>query len=53
MEQDKLTWQDVKRMVNIADAMLDDPEMRRAVQNHSEQDYYEAVLRKFKTGNKR
>lgn len=40
----KLTWQDIKAIVNIADALLEEPEMRIAVQNHGEEDYYTKVL---------
>ena len=42
-----LTWQDIKKIVNIADAMLDDPKMRIAIQNHSEEEYYQKVLKAF------
>lgn len=43
-----LSWQDIKKIVNIADAMLDDPEMRIAVTNHSEGEYYQKVLDMYK-----
>lgn len=43
-----LTWQDVRTIVCIADALLDNPRMRHAVQNHSEQDYYERVLKEYR-----
>lgn len=42
-----LTWQDIKAIVNIADAMLDDPKMRIAIQNHSEEEYYRKVLDEY------
>lgn len=42
-----LTWQDIKKIVNIADAMLDDPKMRIAIQNHSEEEYYQKVLDEY------
>lgn len=42
-----LTWQDIKKIVNIADALLDDPKMRIAIQNHSEEDYYKKVLDEY------
>ena len=45
-----LTWDDVKRIVEIADAMLDDSEMRLAIANHGEQKYYESVLSLFNQG---
>ena len=41
------TWQDIKKIVNIADAMLDDPKMRIAIQNHSEEEYYQKVLDEY------
>ena len=37
LPDEKLTWQDIKRIVNIADALLDDPKARIAIQNHSEE----------------
>ena len=46
-KDDRLTWQDIKKIVNIADAMLDDPKMRIAVQNHSEEEYYQKVLDEY------
>lgn len=42
-----LTWQDIKKIVNIADVMLDDPKMRIAIQNHSEEEYYKMILKEF------
>ena len=42
-----LTWQDIKAIVNIADALLDDPKVRIAIQNHSEEDYYQKVLDEY------
>ena len=44
MKDNNLTWQDIKKIVNIADAMLDDPKMRIAIQNHGEEEYYQKVL---------
>ena len=44
---EKLTWQDIKRIVNIADALLDDPKVRMAIQNHSEEEYYQKVLDEY------
>lgn len=45
---EQLTWQDIKKIVNIADAMLDDPKMRIAIQNHSEEQYYRKVLDEYR-----
>lgn len=47
MKDNNLTWQDIKKIVNIADAMLDDPKMRIAIQNHSEEEYYKMILKYF------
>ena len=47
MKDNNLIWQDIKKIVNIADAMLDDPKMRIAIQNHSEEEYYQKVLKAF------
>ena len=44
----ELTWQDIKAIVNIADALLEDPEMRNAVQNHGEEYYYTKILEEYK-----
>lgn len=49
-KKNQLTWEDMKAIVNIADQLLDNTEMRIAVANHSEQEYYTEVLRKFKEG---
>lgn len=46
-KDDRLTWQDIKKIVNIADAMLDDPKMRIAIANHSEEEYYKMILKEF------
>ena len=43
----RITWQDIKRIVNIADALLDDPKARIAIQNHSEEEYYQKVLDEY------
>lgn len=45
---DNLSWRDIKRIVQIADNMLDDPKMRVAVQNHSEEEYYKSVWKKWR-----
>lgn len=47
LPDEHLTWQDIKRIVNIADALLDDPEARIAIQNHSEEEYYQKVLDEY------
>ena len=46
-KDDRLTWQDIKKIVNIADAMLDDPKMRITIANHSEEGYYKLILKEF------
>ena len=46
-DTEKLTWQDIKRIVNIADELLDDPKVRMAIQNHSEEEYYQKVLDEY------
>ena len=52
MKAEELTWQDVKAIVNIADQLLDNAEMRMAVSNHSEKEYYEEVLKRFNEATK-
>ena len=47
LPDEQLTWQDIKRIVNIADALLDDPKARIAIQNHSEEYYYQKVLDEY------
>ena len=47
LPDEQLTWQDIKRIVNIADALLDDPKSRRAIQNHNEEEYYQKVLDEY------
>ena len=47
LPDEQLTWQDIKRIVNIADALLDDPKARIAIQNHSEEEYYQKVLDEY------
>ena len=47
LPDEQLTWQGIKRIVNIADALLDDPEARIAIQNHSEEEYYQKVLDEY------
>ena len=37
MKEDELTWQDIRRIVKIADDLLDDPKARVAFQNHTEE----------------
>ena len=53
-EKPSLTWEDIRRIVNIADALLDDPKARIAIQNHSEEEYYQKVLDEYnKEGTKK
>lgn len=47
LSEEQLTWQDIKKIVNIADALLDDPMARIAIQNHSEEEYYQKVLDEY------
>ena len=47
LPDEQLTWQDIKRIVNIADALLDDQKARIAIQNHSEEEYYQKVLDEY------
>lgn len=47
LPDEQFTWQDIKRIVNIADALLDDPKARIAIQNHSEEEYYQKVLDEY------
>lgn len=47
LPEEQLTWQDIKKIVNIADDLLDDPKARIAIQNHSEEDYYQKVLDEY------
>lgn len=42
-----LTWQDIRRIVKIADNLLDDPKARVAFQNHDEEYYYKRVLEQY------
>ena len=42
-----LTWQDIRRIVKIADNLLDDPKARVAFQNHNEEYYYKRVLEQY------
>ena len=42
-----LTWQDIRRIVKIADDLLDDPKARVAFQNHNEEYYYRKVLEQY------
>ena len=46
-EKPSLAVEDIKRIVNIADALLDDPKARIAIQNHSEEEYYQKVLDEY------
>lgn len=42
-----LTWEDIRRIVKIADNLLDDPKARVAFQNHNEEYYYQKVLEQY------
>lgn len=42
-----LTWRDIRRIVKIADNLLDDPKARVAFQNHNEEYYYKRVLDEY------
>lgn len=42
-----LTWQDIRRIVKIADNLLDDPKARVEFQNHNEEYYYKRVLDEY------
>ena len=42
-----LTWEDIRRIVKIADDLLDDPKARVAFQNHDEEYYYKKVLDEY------
>ena len=42
-----LTWQDIRRIVKIADDLLDDPKARVSFQNHNEEYYYKRVLEQY------
>lgn len=42
-----LTWEDIRRIVKIADDLLDDPKARVAFQNHNEEYYYKRVLEQY------
>lgn len=47
LPEEHLTWQDIKRIVNIADALLDDPKARVEYNNHNEEYYYKKVLDEY------
>lgn len=42
-----LTWRDIRRIVKIADDLLDDPKARVAFLNHNEEYYYKRVLDEY------
>ena len=42
-----LTWRDIRRIVKIADDLLDDPEARVEFNNHNEEYYYKRVLEQY------
>ena len=43
----ELTWRDIRKIVQIADRMLDDPKARVEFNNHNEEYYYKRVLEKY------
>jgi len=47
----KLTWQDIQRIVKVADQMVDEDEDGRLL-TMSEEDYYKEVLDRFNKKNK-
>ena len=47
MTMPELTWKDIRKIVRIADEMLDDPEARVEYNNHNEEYYYEKVLEEY------
>lgn len=47
LPDEQLAWQGIKKIVNIADGLLDDPKVRMAIQNHSEEEYYQKVLDEY------
>jgi hypothetical protein len=47
LPEEHLTWQDIKKIVNIADALLDDPKARVEFNNHNEEYYYQKVLDEY------
>ena len=49
LEKDEhiLTWQDIRKIVKIADDLLDDPKARVEFQNHNEEYYYKKVLDEY------
>lgn len=42
-----LTWKDIRRIVVIADSLLENPDMRIAISNHGEEAYYTEVLKRY------
>jgi hypothetical protein len=43
----ELTWRDIRKIVQIADRMLDDPKARVEFNNHNEEYYYKRVLNEY------
>lgn len=43
----ELTWRDIRKIVQIADRMLDDPKARVEFNNHNEEYYYKRVLDEY------
>lgn len=47
MKEEELTWQDIRRIIKIADDLLDDSKARVAFNNHNEEYYYKRVLDEY------
>lgn len=46
MDKNELTWQDIRRIVKVADQMVDEDEDGRLL-TMSEEDYYKEVLARY------
>ena len=47
LPDEQLTWKDIRRIVRIADGLLDDPKARVEYNNHNEEYYYKKVLDEY------
>lgn len=47
LPDEQLTWKDIRRIVRIADGLLDDPKARVEFNNHNEEYYYQKVLDEY------
>ena len=53
MKTQELTWQDVKRIVTIADDLLPGHDIEQLTSEfQTEESYYQEVLKRFKEGQK-